>query len=242
MIQKLKKYLRKSAFHTNILSIFQHSFLMRKAIFQGIENNSSFLSWDILDFWCWEKPYKELFEFMSYTGVDFKNSWHDYTQNQVDVFWNGKTLPFEDISFDSILATEEFEHIFNIEEVLGELHRVLREWGDIVITIPFVIHEHEIPYDFARYTHYGIADILKKNGFEIIRNQQYGSYAETIIQLNIWFLGKTTETRFKYLTLFLRVFFVAPVLVILNILSLISPKMQSGMYLSNTIVWKKRMK
>jgi hypothetical protein len=30
--------------------------------------------------------------------------------------------------------------------------------------------------------------------------------------------------------------------VILNILSLISPKMQSGMYLSNTIVWKKRMK
>lgn len=235
----IKSILKKSSFQINALSIFHHSFLMRKAIYKGLDKNKSFLTWKILDFWCWEKPYKDMFIFDSYTWVDFKNTGHDNSQNQVDVFWDGKKLPFEDSTFDSVIATEVFEHIFDIDNVLQELYRVLKKDAQIVITIPFVIHEHEIPYDFARYTHYWIVHIFQKNGFEIVKNEQYGSYAEVIFQLIIWFLGKITDTQLKYVTLFLRVVFVAPILVMLNILSYIFPKRQSWMYLSTTLVCKK---
>lgn len=240
MKKKIKNLIKKSAFQTNFFSIFHHSFIMRKWIYKWIVNNQNHIYWKVLDFGCWEKPYKSILNFQEYIWVDFKNSGHNNTQNEVDFFWDWKKLPFEKDQFDSIITTEVFEHIFNIDEVLIELNRVLKKWWKIVITIPFVIHEHEIPYDFARYTSFWIQSLLEKHWFNVLKNEQYWSYFEVILQLKIWFLWKITQTRFKYLTLFLRVLFVAPLMIIINLLSFISPKMQGWLYLSNIIVWEKK--
>jgi ubiquinone/menaquinone biosynthesis C-methylase UbiE len=79
-----------------------------------------------MDFGCGKKPYKEIFGFDEYIGVDIEVSGHDNTQHDIDVFWDGKSLPFADNTFDSILASEVFEHVFELDAVLDELRRVLK--------------------------------------------------------------------------------------------------------------------
>lgn len=239
MLNKLIQLFKKSAFIPNLFSLLHHSYIIRKWIYKWIINNSSYIYWKVLDFWCWEKPYKSILNFDEYVWVDFKSSGHDNSQNEVDFFWDWKILPFENDTFDSIISTEVFEHIFNIDEVLLELNRVLKKWWKIVITIPFVIHEHESPYDYARYTHFWLSSLLENHGFSVLKNEQYWSYFDTILQLNIWFLWKITETNNKYITLLLRIIFAAPLMIIINLISLFSPRMQSGLYLSNVIVWEK---
>lgn len=239
MIGKIKKSLQESAFIPNIFSILRHDFIIRKWIYKWIKNNKNFIAWKVLDFGCGEKPYKDVLTFDKYIGVDFKKSWHDDSQNNVDFFWDWKTLPFENNEFDSIISTEVFEHIFDIDEVLIELNRVLKKWWKIVITIPFVIHEHEIPFDFARYTSFGIRYLLEKHWFDVIKSQKYWSYFDVISQLSIWFLGKITETKNIYLTWFLRIIFAFPFVILGNIISFISPKFQKWLYMSNVVVWEK---
>ena len=237
---KNKQWMWKSSrFIMNILSILQHSFIMRRGIYSWMKKYWSYLHGKVLDFGCWEKPYKQLFTFDEYIWVDFKNSGHDNHQNEVDFFWDGKSLDFKNKEFDSILSTEVFEHIFNIDEVLIELHRILKKWWVMLMTIPFVIHEHEVPYDFARYTQFWIKHLLEKHGFKIIKIEQCWSYFETILQLHIWFLGKITETRYQYLSLLLRIIFVAPIMILINIFSFVSPKMQWWLYLNNIIICEK---
>jgi len=45
-------------------------------------------------------------------------------------------FPFEDESFDVVLASEIIEHIFNTDSFLKEIHRVLRVGGYTVISTP----------------------------------------------------------------------------------------------------------
>ena len=38
----------------------------------------------------------------------------------------------------------------------------------LLLSCPFVWDEHEQPYDYARYSSFGIRHILEQNGFEIL--------------------------------------------------------------------------
>ena len=104
----------------------------------------------------------------SYIGVDYKIEGREEGQKEVDVFYDGKTIPFKDAEFDSLLSTEVLEHVFNIDELLLEFNRVLKINGQAIITTPFMWEEHEMPYDFARYTTPALEYLYQKHGFEII--------------------------------------------------------------------------
>ena len=138
----------------------------------------------MMDFGCGAKPYKKLFSKVNeYIGVDVELSGHCHENEDIDVYYDGKTLPFEDNSFDSIFSSEVFEHVSNLEEILNELNRVLKPEGMMLVTVPFVWNEHEAPYDYVRYTSYGIKRILRSHGFVIKRLNKSASYIEMIYQL-----------------------------------------------------------
>ena len=139
-----------------------------------------------MDFGSGSKPYRSLFKVEEYVAVDFYNEGHPHDNEQIDIFYDGKQLPFSDSHFDSVLCSEVFEHIFNLEEILKEINRVMKPEGKILITCPFSWNEHEVPHDFARYTQFALHDILKRNGFQIINFQKTGNFITTITQL--WIL------------------------------------------------------
>jgi SAM-dependent methyltransferase len=137
-----------------------------------------------MDFGCGSKPYKALFTNVSaYIGVDYDGEGHSHAGEEIDVFYDGHHLPFKDGEFDSIFSSEVMEHIFNLEEILQELNRVLRPGGKMLITLPFAWHEHEMPNDFGRYTSLGLTALLERHGFRVVSLEKTTGFVETLFQL-----------------------------------------------------------
>jgi len=141
---------------------------IRKGIYSEIEKNTKNISGDVLDFGCGSKPYERLFsKSTKYVGVDVLVSGHDHINSKVDVFYDGTTLPFLDNAFDNIVCFEVFEHLPNVEIILTEFMRILKPNGHLYLTIPFMYPEHEMPYDFQRWTSLGIRNALSSNNFQV---------------------------------------------------------------------------
>lgn len=142
-----------------------HNFLahrINKAVAESIEYRGR-----VIDLGCGTAPYKELIlkQANEYIGVDWKNSFHD--QRNVDVFADiSKELPFPDDYADMVTAFQVMEHLEDPQKFLSESHRILRPEGQLVLTVPFMWHVHEAPYDFFRYTRYGLNHLLTKVGFQ----------------------------------------------------------------------------
>ena len=118
----------------------------------------------VLDVGAGEAPYRELFAHAEYTTSDWTHSVHPGAR-AVDFVGPAHDLPVEDESFDHVLLTEVLEHTPNPAEVLAELHRILRPGGQLHMTTPFVWELHELPFDFFRYTAWGLERVLREGGF-----------------------------------------------------------------------------
>ena len=93
-------------------------------------------------------PYRDLFgELDLYTRLDIV-----VNSRITDIVADARHLPFEDSSFDCIMAIEVFEHLENPEKFVKEAYRILNNSGSIFLSIPFMFHEHGDPYDFSRPT------------------------------------------------------------------------------------------
>ena len=217
---------------------FHPYYFIRKNLLIKIKENASYIKGRVLDFGCGRKPYKYLFTTDEYIGIDYENKGHSHDEEDIDVYYNGKTIPFENNYFDSVITTEVFEHVFNLDEVLKELFRVLKPGGNLLITCPFVWNEHEIPHDYARYTQFALADLLKKNGFSILVSDKSGNYITTLFQLwNLYFFRKVY---FKCNKFFITRFLYKYVLVLfINITGVVFNKIlpkDDSLYLNNIVV------
>ncbi len=218
------------------------SYILRNKLLRSIQIYSSRLQGKLLDFGCGSKPYQSLFKVDSYTGVDFNGDGHSHENEQIDFFYDGKTLPFDDNQFDSVFSTEVFEHVFNLEEILPEIRRVMKPGGLILVTCPFAIAEHEQPNDYARYTSFALKYLFENNGFEIIEYKKIGNEFETIMQLLVIYVNMRILCKFNKLKI------VRPVLdpVIISLMNLftitigrIIPSKQD-LYMNNLILCKKK--
>lgn len=220
--------------------IFNPFRIMRKGILNGILDNSKYIKWNVLDFWCWEKSYKDLLKFNTYEWLDFYETCHDNRNNDIEIYWDWKHIPREDEAYDSLICTEVLEHIFNIDDVLSEIYRVLKIWWYWVITIPFIFWEHAIPYDFSRYTYFWIEDILKKHWFKIIKHERIWNTRTTLCQMKIQFVSSFfAKIRSKWVRRIFFSWFYMSFQVFFNMLSFI-PCKDCTMYLNNLIVVEKR--
>lgn len=188
--KRLIQILIKEAYRPGLLGpLVNPNYIIRHRLFKGIEEMAPNIQGDILDFGCGSKPYESLFSHAScYVGCDIETSGHSHIDSKVDYFYDGKTLPFRDHEFDAVVAFEVFEHIFNLPEILREIHRITKPEGQLLISIPFAWEEHEVPYDFARYTRYGITKLLRDAGYEVVELKKTTSSFLAITQLGIAYL------------------------------------------------------
>ena len=164
-------------------SIVYPNYLMRRRLLQAIQKIAPSLGGKMLDVGCGSKPYRSIFSVDEYVGMDYEGEGHSHANEEIDVFYDGKKIPFENDTFDSVFSSEVFEHVFNLEELLPEIRRVMKPGGLILVTCPFAICEHEIPNDYARYTSFALKHLFEKNGFEILRQEKSGNSVETVFQL-----------------------------------------------------------
>ena len=216
-------------------------FFTRRFLYRGIEQWAPRLQGHVLDLGCGTKPYRPLFTHAErYTGVDIEISGNTDQKESVDVFYNGSELPFEPESVDAVFSSETFEHIFNLEIIVGEINRVLKKDGLLLVTCPFTWPEHEVPYDFARYTSYGIQDMLKRNGFEIVELEKTGNYFLSVLQLQALYLYYFIN-RIPVLSPLFFLLFISPIFLFGSLVNAVLPSFmkRKDLYLNNIILAKK---
>ena len=235
----IKQKINKEKFNPGIIGFFiNYNFLIRKSIYYVIKDNAAKLDGSLLDFGCGTKPYKNLFiNANEYIGVDYKIEGREQNMDEVDRFYDGKVIPFEDNRFDSILSTEVLEHVFNIDELLQEFNRVLKNKGRAIITTPFIWEEHEMPYDFARYTTPALKFLYEKHGFSVIENFKTGNCIEVIFQFQLNYIKNILPSNKN-----MRQIFLIPFIIFFNffgvLFSLILPKDKNA-YFNNVFVLEK---
>ncbi|MCW8897449.1 MAG: class I SAM-dependent methyltransferase [Flavobacteriales bacterium] len=172
---KLKAFLLQQLFKPTLIGFLINPFFWgRAAIYLSVKKYAKAAKGKILDVGSGSKPYKDLFvNVTQYIGMDIEVSGHEHTSSDIDVFYDGETFPFEDSTIDSLVFFEVFEHVFNPEQFLSEIKRVVKPGGTMVVTIPFIWGEHEQPYDYARYSSFGLKHLFDKHDFEIVEHKKY---------------------------------------------------------------------
>jgi ubiquinone/menaquinone biosynthesis C-methylase UbiE len=64
-------------------------------------------------------------------------------------------IPLADESVDAVVIQAVLEHVLDPDQVVSEIHRVLRQGGMVYAETPFLQQVHAGPYDFTRYTSSG---------------------------------------------------------------------------------------
>jgi SAM-dependent methyltransferase len=137
----------------------------------------------VLDAGAGPAPYKELFHHANYESADFEKV--DKTYAATTYVCDLSSIPVEDCRFDFIIFNQVMEHVPEPKLVLAELYRVLKPGGKMIYTGPLFYEEHEIPYDFYRYTQFGLRYLLGSAGFTIDRIDWLEGYFGTVAyQLN----------------------------------------------------------
>lgn len=225
MFNKLIQLIKHENFHPRLIGIFTNPFyFLRRSLYSALYKNRSVLAGMMLDFGCGRKPYKNLFSVEKYIGVDIQVSGHSHQSSEIDVFYDGKTIPFPDQYFDSFLCSEVFEHLFNLDQILTELHRVTKNNGYGLITIPFCWPEHEQPYDYARYTTFAIKSILEKHRFKVVSQVKSGHFFESCYQMFTLYIFVLFRTNNNFLNLIFTILFISPFNILGIILTWIVPK------------------
>lgn len=240
IMSSLKDLYLKQRFFPNLLSILINPFYFtRKRLLKSLRNIAPSLSGRLLDFGCGSKPYRSLFTKVSeYIGVDIENEGHDHDTEDVDYYYDGMTLPFEKDMFDSVLCSEVLEHVPDIDTTLNELNRVLALGGKLLITVPFVWPEHEMPFDFRRFTVNGLSQVVKDHGFKIHNVNTSGTFIEAIIQMWIMYLHNALYIENRYVNILINTICIFPFTLLGIILSALFPKIK-GLYLNATLLAEK---
>jgi SAM-dependent methyltransferase len=230
--------IKKEQFNPTIVGIFTNPFYFsRRGLFLAMCDLGRQLNGRLLDVGCGSKPYESYIAVEKYIGLEIDSERSRMT-SKAEFFYDGKTFPFKNEEFDSLLANEVFEHVFNPTEFLTEANRVLRKNGKLLFTVPFVWDEHEQPYDYARYTSFGLKYILEQHGFEVIEHKKSVTNARVIFQLINEFIYKTTYVENTVVRQLLNTLLISPFTVVGILISAVLPS-NEDLYLDNIVLARK---
>ena len=157
----------------------------------------------VLDSGAGQCPYRHFFKRQKYIGVDFALGESAWDYSRLDVISLSDRLPFSDNQFDAVLCTQVLEHVPEPEALLRETCRVTRPGGRLFLTAPLGFGEHQQPYDYYRYTRFGLRYLLEKAGFTVKSIKPRGGYfwylAVMLMWLYIYFFPKTRSRFAKWL-------------------------------------------
>jgi SAM-dependent methyltransferase len=167
MLRTLGRRISHEQFHPGLLGLLVNPFfLARRGLRAGIAGFADHITGSVLD-----------------VGLDTDGSGHDHRREQIDVKYDGEVIPFHSSKFDSAVCFQVLEHVFEPKALLREVHRVLKPGGYLLLTVPFVWGEHEMPTDCARYTSVGLVTMMERSGFEVLNHKKSAPGATALCQL-----------------------------------------------------------
>lgn len=162
-----------------------HNWLVYEINHEFLKRLSDNFRGHLYDLGCGEMPYKSwLLNYADhYTGVDWGSTLHEL---KADILADlNEPLPIESEVADTVMSLSVMEHLREPQVFLDEAHRILKPGGSMVLQVPFMWWVHEAPYDFYRYTRYGLQYMFEKAGFtEITIHPQTGFWVMWTLKFN----------------------------------------------------------
>jgi SAM-dependent methyltransferase len=148
-------------------TIFHSAYWAQKRVRGAIAAHASVANGTLLDVGCGLKPYEDLLiPFVdSYIGLEYLPT-SGYRGNRADICGDAASLPVADASIDTVLCTETLSNLPSPETTIREFARVLKPGGVVITTAAFVYPLYGRD-DHFRFSRYGIAEIMKRNGLEV---------------------------------------------------------------------------
>lgn len=146
----------------------------------------------LLDIGCGRMPYKKLLlPFVKkYVGIDSpKTAKFYHGDGRPDIFADAKSIPLPNNSCDTILSLQVLEHISEPQKAISEFSRLLKPKGILILSTVQSYPLHDEPYDFFRFTKYGLRHILKNCGLTIIKEKEEGNiFVGSLQNFNIYLM------------------------------------------------------
>ena len=123
----------------------------------------------VLDVGAGAQPYRQyLPDASNYVSMDISGS------AGADIVGSVLDVPQDDSTFDGIICTEVIEHVSDPRRAIIELNRVSKPGALLYLTAPMSWGLHYEPYDYFRFTKYGLKTILEDGGFRVLETRQIG--------------------------------------------------------------------
>ena len=167
MRKSISQLIARESYTPSWIGIFCNPFfLARREIYRSISQFADEVDGRMIDVGCGSGPYKFLFRHNGYVGLEYDTP-IARAKKQADAYYTGTQIPFDNGSFEIVLCTQVLEHVFEPDKFLTELNRIAKQGAKLMLTVPFVWDEHEQPYDFARYSSFGLKALLARNGWHV---------------------------------------------------------------------------
>jgi len=175
------------------------SYINTKTMEKDIKMVSNYAHGTMLDIGCGTKPYYSIFQnkIVNYIGLEsfiFSKvnpegvGSRDTDISEIikktprekcpDIFGSSLYLPFKNETIDTILCTEVIEHVPEPQKMMNEIARVLKKDGTLIMTAPFALGHHQVPYDYYRYTKYGLLYLAQTSGLRpLLVKPHHGFFA-----------------------------------------------------------------
>lgn len=238
MFAAIERFVRAQLFSDGWLAMLLNPFyIARSGLLRGIHAAAAGVHGGrLLDVGCGNQPYRRYFAVDHYVGLEIPRP---EAIQHAECFYDGSRFPFADGSFATVLTSQVLEHVFEPARFLAEINRVLCPGGQLILTVPFVWDEHEQPWDYARYSSFGLKYLLEQHGFSVSQQIKLGADCSTLAQLLNAYLYKVTLTRWRPVNLLCWVGLMAPVTLIGKIAAKILPDNQD-LYLDQLVVAVKK--
>ena len=169
---------------------------------------------------CYLKKY--LLKNTNYIGLDYLKTTTEMYHTTPTIYGDAHRLPIQNNSIDSIALLDVLEHLRKPDACIQELQRTLKPNGKLCIQVPFLYPIHDAPYDFQRWTYYGLVEILEKNNFDIQEIYPQGKISETFSLLASIGLAKIAIDSVKFSKIFITFIpLVSALILIFNITGLL---------------------
>lgn len=119
-----------------------------------------------------------------------------------DIVGDLHTYDFGENMFDTVVLSEVLEHLHSPHLGIQNIYKFLKPGGRLILTTPFIFPIHDRPYDYYRFTKYGLQHLL--SDFQDVEVKERNSALESIDVLWMRFHKLTAKHTFllKHIIIF----------------------------------------
>lgn len=142
----------------------------------------SHISGEMLDCGCGPVPYFELYAPLVSKSTCIDRSADPHVQALLDAVVDlAGPLPFPNDRFDSVLLTDVLAHVPNPGALMGEIARVLKPGGCLVLTTPFIYWLSEYPHEYYHPSRFALENLCRERDLEVEVLGSYGGRLDVLM-------------------------------------------------------------